>query len=445
MTTYVTDGAYGELTIAADVRAPWYIITFDAEGQCTSPQARASLLAATRGGFDHIIVFSHGWNNIWDEVESLNRNLVAALASVWTRADWPRPSRVLVASVFWPSVSVLAEDERGPTIAAGEDADRQALDALAAALPPAQAGRLRELAAQGDLGPAEAEEFAALLASLLAGDDDVEAPPPSAADLLAMARSAEGPAPQPHGIVDPKVDVWGEIGGGPESAGTLDQISWRTPVRVASVFAMKRRAGVVGARGVAPLLRNLLESAGTAAVHLAGHSYGCRVMLSALCAEPFERQAASLLLLQPAVSRYCFAEQVPTTGRRGGYSAALARVRQPILTTFSDHDGPLHKWFSLAMALAKDVGEPDIAGPFDNIYAALGGYGPAGVDFAELKVQAPGSAYPLGGGKRILALDGSVRVGDDRKPAIDGHGDVTSRYTGWMLYNQLRHAREVAP
>jgi len=238
--------------------------------------------------------------------------------------------------------------------------------------------------------------------------------------------------------------VWADIGGGPAPAGTLDPLSWRFPLRIGSVYAMKRRAGRVGARGVAPLLPELLDASGQAAIHLGGHSYGCRVMLSALCAQPSDRKAASLLLLQPAVSRYCFAERVPTTGRPGGYRAALDRVRQPIMLTYSAHDSALHKLFGLAMALTGAVGEPEIAGPFDSIYAALGGYGPAGVEFAESAIKAAGERYLPQGQERILAFDGTNPVGADAHPAIRSHGDVTNPYTGWMLYTQLRDAAEVA-
>lgn len=447
MSTYIASGPYDTLTIADGLEAPWYIVTFDAEGQCTSPQARAHLLEAARdGGFEHIILFSHGWNNIWSEVESLNRNLIAALSSVWDKRDWARPPRLLVASVFWPSVAALAEGEQGPTIAAADDSDLKALEFLVAGLPAAQAERARDLTARPELTPAEADELAALLAPLLAGDDEVDVAPPTPDELLTMARAMRQPGPDTTGtVVNPKDDVWADIGGGPAAAGTLDMLSWRYPVRIASVYAMKQRAGLVGARGVSALLHDLLGVAGSAALHLGGHSYGCRVVLSALCAEPFEHKASSLLLLQPAISRYCFAAQVPTKDRPGGYRAAVERVRQPIVLTFSEHDAALHKLFSLAMALAKDVGEPDIAGPFDNIYAALGGYGPAGVDFAEYPVKAPRERYALGGPERIVALDGSGPSGGDTHPAIRDHGDVTTRYTGWMLYSQLRAAAEVRP
>lgn len=446
MTTTQLGKPYGQLTLASGLQAPWYFVTFDAEGRCTSPEARAGLLAMAQAeGFDHIVIFSHGWNNVWDEVVGLNQQLFAALSPVWASGDWADPPKVMVVSIFWPSVAVLAEGERGPAIAAADDPERQALEGLAASLPEAQAARLRELADRGDLSSAEAAEFVALLEPLLEDGDEVEVAAPSPDDLLRAARAMGRPAEDPTGaVVDPEEDVWGDIGGGPEAAGTLG-LSWRLPLRVASVYAMKRRAGVVGARGVAPLLRDLLAAAPDTAVHLAGHSYGCRVVLSAVCAEPLGRRVESLLLLQPAVSRYCFAERVPTTGRPGGYRPALDRVEQPILLTFSQRDAALHKLFSMAMWLANEVGEPEIAGAFDNIYAALGGYGPAGVDFAESPVIAPRGAYALDGRRRILAVDGSNPVGADPSPAINGHGDITSRYTGWMLYSQLRGAAEGRP
>lgn len=95
---------------------------------------------------------------------------------------------------------------------------------------------------------------------------------------------------------------------------------------------MKDRAGTVGARGVAPLLTDLLR-ASEARVHLLGHSFGGKVVLSALCVpSDLPRKVHAALLLQPAVSHLCFAERVPGTDRPGGYRAALQRVERPILS-----------------------------------------------------------------------------------------------------------------
>lgn len=446
MSTNGVNIPFGQLTVAPQREAPWYVITFDKAGRCTSPVARNALIdAVASGAFTQVLIFAHGWNNTWAEVEGLNRALIGALNGVWPATGAASaPGGLLVVSIFWPSVALLAEDERGPSIAAGDqrarDAladDQRALDVLADALPKSRARKLRKLAARSELNQSEADELAELLASLLKSEDEVGTPPPSARELQTMVRAVERPPrDRTGGISEPTGNFWPGIGTDPSTASTLGW-NWRTPARVATVYLMKQRAGLVGTRGVRKLLHDLLAANAAVQLHLGGHSYGCRVMLSAICAERPARPYSSLLLLQPAVSRYCFAEHVPTSGRAGGYRSALERVRQPLLLTYSAHDAPLHKLFGLAMFLARDIGEPDLASPFDNIYAALGGYGPAGVEFTALRVQAPGTPYQLAGARRIIALDGSWPAGNATAPAIRDHGDVATTYTGWMLYHQL--------
>jgi hypothetical protein len=95
---------------------------------------------------------------------------------------------------------------------------------------------------------------------------------------------------------------------------------------------------------------------------LIGHSYGAKMVLSALracdCVE-----VDSVLLLQPAVSAYCFAPagSVPGSALAGGYEPTLTRSRQPILVTFSRHDFPLRTAFQLAARRRGDLGEADVA------------------------------------------------------------------------------------
>src|SRR5262249_33596848 len=151
----------------------------------------------------------------------------------------------------------------------------------------------------------------------------------------------------------------------------------RDLLRLFTVRQMKDRAGVVGATGVAALLAEI-GALGAARVHLIGHSYGARLLLSALGASDAPPLvAAAMLLLQPAVSHLCFAAHVEATGQPGGYRRALARVRAPIVATFSRHDVPLRRVFHLAVRRRRDAGELQIAGDDPpSIFAALGGYGP---------------------------------------------------------------------
>jgi hypothetical protein len=65
--------------------------------------------------------------------------------------------------------------------------------------------------------------------------------------------------------------------------GLADAIDPRNILRLLSLYQMKDRAGTVGTNGVADLLRRMLGATG-AGMRVCGHSFGAKVMLSALCA-----------------------------------------------------------------------------------------------------------------------------------------------------------------
>jgi hypothetical protein len=416
---------------------PLYMIPFDKEGTCIGPRTLDHLVGAAAGATD-VFVFSHGWNTEWAGALSHYDRFIQHFAAA-RRQRWSPPGRdyrPVLAGVFWPSAALVDSGDQAPDIAgdpgAGQ-AEIEGLAALAELLEPAQAQRLYELAQRDELTREEAEELAALLAPALAGGDDEldpGAPAPTPEELLAVWERllAEGGPEQP-----------GEAGGfiddgqaaTPTTAGFLDFLKKpREIVRGATVWLMKDRAGRVGARGVGAMVRRLTDASPSARVHLIGHSYGCKVVLSALSAGAApSRPVESVLLLQPALSCLAFATNVD--GRPGGYRPALSRSRQPIITTFSKHDLPLTKFFHLAVRRASDLGEAVIAGAPPSRYAALGGFGPQGADADVVVVparQAP-NRYDLATGKRIIAIQG-----DD---VISGHSDIENAATAWALLCQV--------
>lgn len=430
-------------------KAPFYVIPFDRHGLCTGPLTRANLVrsVATDDPTD-VFLFSHGWNNTWKDAVGHYDAFVTRLAALRARNALNRPFRPMLVGVFWPSIVLVAPWEREPDIAAAPEADddavaaeRAAVDELAALVPLERRERFYSLAQRGaDLDEAEAAEFAGMVAAVFSTEDELEAAAPVSADaVVELWRKL------PSGSGKPE---WGSITlgdeqpvaapGAPQAAGFLSALDPRGLIRAATVLLMKDRAGRVGGTGVASLLGDILD-AGDARVHLIGHSYGGKVMLSALARNPSQRRVDSVLLLQPAMSHLCFAEDIDETAagregaaRPGGYRVTLDRTRQPVMTTFSRHDIPLTRLFHLAVHRASDLGEATIAGEPPSRYAALGGFGPRGAD-DETDVQsarAPGVPYPPTTDRvRIVALESS--------DVIDGHGDVVNDATAWMLLSQL--------
>ena len=451
MSTRLPVGPYRVISgPAGDI--PWYMVSFDRNGRCTAPRTAQELVErAASGGYTDVVVFSHGWNNNWAQATARYESFVNGYMDILReRPPAGQPLRPLLVGIFWPSIALITESEEAPDIAGGgagrdEDvaAERAAVDELGQTLPAERAQEFYSLVQRDELDPDAARELAAMFLPLLGSEltEAGETEPPAPDDLLAAWRGHSAATPVTdldelgfYAEQDPQAGL-AAAGDAPETAG-LKGLDPRDLVRAFTVWQMKDRAGVVGSRGVAALLTGLLEQP-SPAVHCVGHSYGAKVILSAICA-PRSGPASvrSVLLLQPAVSAQCFAPDAGGTGRPGGFRAALERVQLPILSTFSAHDAALTRFYQWAMRRRQDAGEPEIAAAGPPRYGALGGFGPGGLGGAAdiIEVRDPGTPYPLG--------PGPLRVHGVRATrTISSHGDVSNPSTWWMMQQLLHQPR----
>jgi hypothetical protein len=421
-------------------KVPFYVIKFDKRGKCVTPKSRNHLEhRLADGAFTDVHLFSHGWNNTPKDAIEAYRKWISGYRRLLNDGghSFGRPYRPIVVGVVWPSVWIVPWWERGPKIAA--DIEDTVDDAMIAELieyvPEADHELFYALAESETLDDDEARRFLELVGPLYkAGDSDIEEEDgPSVDALLAawtsLALESKGEEEKPTG--DDAVLVGAGAGGEAQAAGAVG----RAPVdgiRMLSVWQMKDRAGTVGGNGVADLLRRMMNATG-GRIHLIGHSFGCKVLLSAICSPKhanLPRPVNSLLLLQPAINQYGMADSIKQTGKGGGYNSALDRVAQPILATFTKDDSALRRFFHLALRRNTDIGEVKVAAdepPSD--YAAMGGYGPNGVESLEvIDMQPPGSAYELDGDVPEVY---SVRS----HGKITGHSDISNDFTYWALYS----------
>lgn len=432
-----------------DVTMPTWLVRFDKDGVCTSPATAAALtqnLAST--AYSDVLFYSHGWNTDFSDAVGQYNGFLKEFEAVIARRPLPAFKPIFV-GVTWPSVWWPAD--KGPDMAAGDagahpDSLRSNVaDDLAASLPADQRAEFYELADRPTLDDRGALALATLVARLMGktpeevdGTDASIITPEGILKLVKnLAYAQRGPVNQ-----NDDLESFGMVGGG--SAGVSAAGESSNPfdfLKLASVFQMKDRAGTVGWNGVAVLLRALL-SATPARVHVFGHSFGAKVMLSAICAPAaLPRFPDTLLLLQPAISHLCFATAIPGRNGAGGYRSALDRVRLPIISTFSAMDFPLHDVFHLALRRPADLGELKIAaaaagaGEPPNKYAALGGYGPRGAgEHAPIApIPGEGEPFPNLGGSRLVGLDGSSN-------RITSHGDVMTSFTAWALRAQIERS-----
>ncbi len=432
-------GPYRVLQTIEGQALPYYVLPFDGNGVCTGPQTLQHLLDAA-DGYSDIFLFSHGWNNDWAAATQRYEEFILGVQSLRREHHLPAPAgyKPLLVGIFWPSQALAWFDsEVGPGFAAVGDPAAQAAQAellqgvlqdVAAALPKASRARFFELATAPALQPPEARELAALLAGATHADNEEGRAAPTAQDLLAAASSLSAPEPD----YDAVGTADAAAGAAPSAAfglgdllGALDP---RNLIKPFTVWQMKDRAGVVGHDGVAPVLLGLLQRS-TARVHLLGHSYGCKVVMTALCTPAaLPRPVESALLLQPAVSQYAFAAEVPDVGVAGGFARARQRVHQPIVATYSANDVPLTKLFHVSVRRSDDLGELQFAGEGSSPsrYAAMGGYGPQASQARFVAIQDPGGAYTMGAAGQLLAVNGTR--------CISGHGDINGPATWWLSY-----------
>jgi hypothetical protein len=453
MTSAIPAGPFDYFQISGNKKAPFYLIPFDKKGRCEGPLTRAELLRAVASGeFTDIHIFSHGWNNIFKEALERYRSFFTGYLTIRANSglDNVDDYRPLFVGIVWPSTALVLPWEKGPDIAGadGRDqimADEQfALRELASDLPDNQLSRFYEFSQRGrTLTPAEGLEFAEILLSIFQCPDTElrTAENVTANDLLTVwQQTADKSSTDESGEGGYDPDEMTPSTSGPSAAGVLDYLDPRNAIRVATVWQMKDRAGTVGAFGVGPMLQDIIkEKAKNTRVHLMGHSYGAKVVLSALCyPSSLSGTVTSLLLLQPAISYLCFGKNIDGNGTNGGYREALKRTDRPIFTTFSKNDAPLTKFFHLAVRRNSDLGDQKIAGIPPSKFAALGGFGPGGMLDGESTTEimpAVGTKYSMGEAK-IFGIDGS-------SDKIKGHGDVSNEFTEWALVNLV--SREKLP
>jgi hypothetical protein len=206
------------------------------------------------------------------------------------------------------------------------------------------------------------------------------------------------------------------------------------PLRTLSFWKMKDRARVFGEGGGNALLAALQQAAGGRDVrfHLMGHSFGC-VVVSAMLNGPgggggAARPVDALALVQGALSLWSYCDDIPVArGKPGYFRAVLAsgRVRGPVVTTQSEFDTAVGRWYPLAAGTARQVSFAPGTFPTYGGVGTFGiqGPGPALADRDMLPEGSygfeAGKVYNLASGKFIREGGGfSGAHSDIDKPAV---------------------------
>ncbi|MFG2488259.1 serine-threonine protein kinase [Streptomyces virginiae] len=368
---------------------PYAELTFDSEGDVD----RVTQGAMSRMEATDLLVFAHGWNSDRSTATRLYDRFFAPFEGLVGSGV-----RLGYVGVVWPAMrfsdepipdfdtpGALAEPGLGGAL---DPLTRRALEEF---WPErrAELDRVAELLAERPDSAAAFIEFGALVREL-AGVDAVPAlvapsvPAIFTEDVLEVCRvlsvalaragapgtgapSAGAPGTAPPaaatGPEGPGLTVGGGLRGLWDGAKEL--------LRQAAYYKMKKRAGVVGERGLGPVLAQLAAARPALRFHLIGHSFGARVVSFSLRAVPDRaRYVKSVTLLQGAFSHYAFAERLPHDKGTGGALRGLQRrVDGPVVACHSPHDSALKIFYPLASRMAGD--SAGLLG-FDERWGAIG-------------------------------------------------------------------------
>jgi len=441
---------------------PYWSARFDKRGDLEGDIA-GLVDAITAEKVEHLFVFAHGWNNNEDGAAALTREMFTQMAQAAASVNLTRAGFL---GVFWPSIwfpeppadaapaVALATQEGAPGQADAAVSGAAIAASLAPSFDPAQQQVVSELGSLIDDGlaavaaggvpdavqRANVERFHALLQTILSdallqtilSDPAAATPWDSCEVALLEARDpvqayqalAEEMGSAPAGNPDFGMgDIFGPIWNGAKSA-----------LRVASYFEMKSRAGTVARNGLGPLLAALHEKAPRLRAHLAGHSFGARLVAFSLSgiASAAASPVASLTLIQGAFSHWAFADDSMPYGQAGPLVDFRDRVHGPVLSTFSEHDWAVGIWYPKASFLVGDLttAMPDAAPKW-------GGMGSDGAQW----VPGPGEPTPLAASgtgyglqpAQFYRFDSNDVIDDTSQSAFSGaHSDIQHPEVTWL-------------
>ncbi len=428
---------------------PYVAARFDKEGAALNKQ-EVTMPADTTD----VIVVSHGWNNTDEQAERLYTDLFTNFAAV--ASDQLQKKKIAIVGVVWPSKrftdvveAAVAEQTRGGGAAFGtssgaaDDTIKAKLDIIATMFDKKAAKKIA--AAKKQIAKLESDldarrkfvdELRSLLDESAAHEEDnstlffkldgsvmlekLKMPTPLVSSVTGRGGGAASlgahPATTPAGGAAGLGDIFSGIKSG--------------AIRFLNYFAyyeMKKRAGTVGQKGVAPMLDRL--SAHTQRIHLVGHSFGGRVVTAAAAASTTDK-LQTMSLLQTAFSHNGFSKSM------NGFFRSVVdnqRIKGAILVTYTPNDRAVGIAYPVASRLSGTVASA--LGDANDKFGGLGRNGAQKMEPGEVvtgidRLLAVGGNYTLQSG-RFHNLESSKYIVDPN--GGDAHGFVTGKEVAWAI------------
>lgn len=362
---------------------PYAELEFDAKGKSGAAQLKAALDTLRAPGLTDVLVLSHGWNNDIADARKWYGAYLDFLRKEVDARNVPGidTRKVGVIAVFWPSKK-FADSElvAGNASSVGAPVTKASvkkqLTLLASAFPD-KASKAKFAAAEKLLDKIETDvaaqrKFVDLLRTFwTTGKSGADALPAAGAKKpgdqvlkLLAAPVLDLPKGKIGGGSGGATSIGGAGGGAGTNAGQAANIfgsimgGVRNALNMTTYYSMKERAGVVGADGLAPVVQRIQREFPALKVHLAGHSFGGRVVTA--CANALPKGAAnrvqSLFLMQAAFSHYGMAQKYDGTSN-GLFRSVISdkKVAGPIYITYTAKDKAVGLAYPLASRLGGQV------------------------------------------------------------------------------------------
>lgn len=430
---------------------PYYPLEFTKDGAINSAAQLAALIDAltTPTGkqvVTDLLVISHGWNNDIPEAESLYTMLgdhVSNVLSKQTSAGATiRARRVIVCGILWPSKkfddkALIPGGAAGLNDAAGAADAAAAVDLLAGFVdtPDAKKALARAKALVPSLaGSLDArDEFVRIIRAYMPHDANAEEPvivdeffTLGGDELLRRMSRPDRPV---HGT-----DMGGAAGLGDWIGKAVDGA--RSLANLVTYYQMKTRAGDIGQGGMHDALQRIREQraadgAQPLRIHLAGHSFGARLVTAAVAgpANSAPVPVNSLTLLQAAFSHYAFALSYDGVhdGLYRRVEAEAGRVSGVTAITFTAKDKAVGLAYPLASRIARQIAAA--VGDANDPYGGLGRNGAQKTPGAVVApLQSTSTAYSFAA-RGIYNLDSNAIIG--------GHSDLGHDEVAYALISVM--------
>jgi hypothetical protein len=423
-------------------------------------KAQIDALVAALPNITDLIVLAHGWNNDLADARKLYDELVSNIKQLLDARFGARALPALralngrgyaVCQLFWPSkkftdaelipgggavsatkandralIQILENLKRDPVRLGGKEAPAARVKAVDRAI--------RVIPKLSSSAAARKTFVSALRSTMQKGKGAGEIDDGSAAfvkanpEALFKAMSAAVSAPGPKGSQGGAATL-GARGGGAAGLGDLvDGITAgaRRIANFVTYYQMKERAGEVGTKGLAPVLKQCRKANPVVRLHLVGHSFGARLVTAAAAGLPKNTPAVTMSLLQAAFSHNALSEDFGT-GKAGFYRTVLgdARVSGPVIITHTKNDRAVGIAYPLASRIAHQVA------------AALGDendpYGGLGRNGAQRTAEAAGHAATLGPRGTAYTFEPATVNNLRADVTIRDHNDVGSEAIAYAI------------